>query len=88
MIKKEDLLHWEELSKLSLSEEERKTAMADLGALLRFCEPLLAIAPESVVEEAPSKTREDLPESRFSREEMLRNAPCCADGMIAVPKSL
>lgn len=85
---REKLLHWENLAKLTLSEEERERFESDLDGLLRFCEPLLAVPVGQGERELPPKTREDLVGACLPREEILRSAPKTAEGMIAVPKTM
>jgi aspartyl/glutamyl-tRNA(Asn/Gln) amidotransferase C subunit len=85
---REKLRHWEELAKLTLSEEERDRFETDLEGLLRFCEPLLAVPMGEDERGLPPKTREDLVGRCLSQEEILKGAPKTAEGMIAVPKTM
>ena len=87
-MKREDLIHWEGLAKLSLTEKEREVFCGDLRELLDFCAPLRDLPKEGMLTELPSVTREDEPHDCLAREALLESAPTHEDGMITVPKSL
>ncbi len=87
-MRREDLIHWEDLAKLSLTEAERERFFGDLNDLLAFCSPLGEFPDKEALCEPSPKTREDIPAPCLGREEILAEAPSHADGLITVPKSL
>jgi aspartyl-tRNA(Asn)/glutamyl-tRNA(Gln) amidotransferase subunit C len=79
------------LARLALSDEEKRTMMAQLNEVLRYMEELngvdtSAVEPLSHVIDLPSVFREDELRPGLTREEALRNAPARDDKFFKVPK--
>ena len=78
------------LAKLCLNEQEAQMMRRDLAALLEIADEL-ACAGEEIgsSDDCPAMLlREDVTHGCMLREELLRNAPNHADGMIAVPGAI
>nr|WP_317412384.1 Asp-tRNA(Asn)/Glu-tRNA(Gln) amidotransferase subunit GatC [uncultured Solibaculum sp.] len=82
-----------QLSRLELSEEEKKQAEKDLGDILSYMDKLSELDTEQV--EPMSHTlpvnnvmREDVCRPSAHREELLQNAPQKKDGCYQVPKAV
>ncbi len=81
------------LARLSLSEEEKRTLPEEMGAIIAFANQLEALDTEDVPITAhvvPLKNvfREDEPETLFTRDEMLFNAPTTDGEYMTVPKTV
>ena len=79
------------LARLNLTEAEKQSLPEELSAIIAFADQLSALDTEGVPVTAhvvPMKNvfREDVPEQRFGREELLQNAKTQADGYITVPR--
>ena len=80
-----------DLSKLTLSPEEKKTMKQELSAIIAFADQLSALDTEGVEPTAhvlPMKNvfREDVVVPSFDRDSLLQNTPTVQDGYIYVPK--
>ena len=80
-----------DLSKLTLSPEEKKTMKQELSAIIAFADQLSALDTEGVEPTAhvlPMKNvfREDVVVPSFDRDSLLQNTPTAQDGYIYVPK--
>lgn len=83
--------HVAELSRLELSEEERKMFTEQLSAILEYFAKLReldteGVEPTSHVVPVSNVIREDKPREPMSREEALSNAPEAARGCFKVPR--
>ncbi|MFI5335020.1 MAG: Asp-tRNA(Asn)/Glu-tRNA(Gln) amidotransferase subunit GatC [Chlamydiales bacterium] len=86
-----DLLKLSKLSRIALSEEERKKLFSSLKSILAYVNQLDEIDTSNVppfthiLETVSNVMREDLVEKTLSRELFLSNAPAHTGGMIRVP---
>ena len=84
--------HLQKLSRLALSEKEEAICLENLRKIVNYVDCLTKIPTESVepcIQVIPNHIaplREDEPFDLIAREELLRNAPEHAGGMIKVPK--
>ncbi len=90
-IDKDLILKLEHLSKLQLTEEERKNMIGDLNNILKMVDKLNEIDTEGVepltyMTEAVNVFREDEIKNQLSREEALKNAPKTDGKFFQVPK--
>lgn len=81
------------LAKLSLTEEEKERARAEMQRMVEFVEVLNeldteGISPMSHVFSEENVFREDIVENGDSRELLLENAPEQKDGQYQVPKTV
>ena len=81
------------LARLSLTAEEEIAMGAEMDAMVRFVRALQAVDTRDVsatahVTAEENVLRADEVQSSVDRDEMLRNAPACADGCILVPQAL
>lgn len=79
------------LARLRFTEEEEKRLAEEMSAILGYVEKLneldtSGVQPMSHVLDLKNVTREDVVESRISREEALKNAPDADDAYIRAPK--
>ena len=79
------------LARLSLSDNEKKSAAQDMAAIVEFANQLSAVDTEGVeqttyVVPMQNVLREDEPQSGFSREALLKNAKTQAEGYVTVPR--
>jgi aspartyl-tRNA(Asn)/glutamyl-tRNA(Gln) amidotransferase subunit C len=86
-----DVAHVAKLARLNLTEEETKLFQAQLGRVLEYAEKLReleTIGMEAAAHEVPifNIFREDVPQTEFTAEEALRNAPRQANGLFIVTK--
>lgn len=90
-ISKETVAHMATLSRLSVTEEEKALFAQQFGEILRYMD-VLASVDTSQVEPLYSPAlhasimREDIAESRRSREDVLQNAPERDEGLFIVPR--
>ena len=90
-ISKETVAHMATLSRLSVTEEEKALFARQFGDILAYMDVLAKVDTNGV---APlyspvlhaSAMREDKPERRRSREEVLQNAPERDEGLFIVPR--
>lgn len=81
------------LARLSLTDEEKRRLPDEMGNIIAFANQLSALDTEGVPITAhvvPLKNvfREDIPSSRFTREQMLFNAPTTDGIYMTVPKTV
>ena len=82
------------LAQLAITEEEKKTFIGQLNSILEYVEQLNTldtsqVEPTAQLVQAGSgadSMREDLPQTTFSNEESLQNAPSKSAGHFKVPK--
>jgi aspartyl-tRNA(Asn)/glutamyl-tRNA(Gln) amidotransferase subunit C len=89
-LSREEVQHIAELARLALSDEELALYQEQLSAILEHFERLQeldteAIPPTATVLPLRSVMRADEPQSPFSRESILANAPAAEDGCFKVP---
>jgi aspartyl-tRNA(Asn)/glutamyl-tRNA(Gln) amidotransferase subunit C len=82
--------HIAELARLDLSDVEKEQYREQLSAILDYAQRLqevdtTAIPPTSSVLPLSTDLREDIPQTGFSKEETLGNAPDEKDGQFKVP---
>ena len=80
------------LAKLSLSEEEKEKAKADMGKMLDYIDKLneldtSSVEPMSHVFPVSNVFREDVVTNGDDRDNILKNAPEERDGAFVVPKT-
>ena len=90
-IDKDLILKLEHLSKLQLTEDERKNMIGDLNNILEMVDKLNEIDTEGVeplthMTEAVNVFREDEIKNQLGREEALKNAPKTDGKFFQVPK--
>jgi aspartyl-tRNA(Asn)/glutamyl-tRNA(Gln) amidotransferase subunit C len=90
MIDDRVVAHVARLSRLDLSEAERKTFRAQLGSILEHFRQLDAldltgIPATSHVLPLANVLRDDVPQPSLAREDVLANAPAAENGYIVVP---
>ena len=78
------------LAKLCLNEQEVQLMCRDLAGLLEIADELERVDETGAESGARSfmLLREDVPQPCMLREDLLRNAPTYADGMLAVPGAI
>ena len=91
MISIKDTQHVAKLARLELTEEEQENYTKQLGSILSYIEKLnevdtTGIEPMAHSVKISNIMREDVVVQDFTREEMLKNAPCEEDGFFKVPK--
>lgn len=91
MISIKDTQHVAKLARLELTEEEQENYTKQLGSILSYIEKLnevdtTGIEPMAHSVKISNVMREDVVVQDFTREEMLKNAPCEEDGFFKVPK--
>jgi aspartyl-tRNA(Asn)/glutamyl-tRNA(Gln) amidotransferase subunit C len=91
MISIEDTQHVAKLARLELTEEEQENYTKQLGSILSYIEKLnevdtTGIEPMAHSVKISNVMREDIVVQDFTRDEMLKNAPCEEDGFFKVPK--
>ena len=91
MISLKDTQHVAKLARLELSEEEQENYTKQLSSILSYIEKLneidtTGIEPMAHSVKISNVMREDIVVQDFSRDEMLKNAPCEEDGFFKVPK--
>ena len=91
MISLKDTEHVAKLARLELSEEEKENYTKQLGSILSYVEKLnevdtTGIEPMAHSVKISNVMREDVVIQDFTRDEMLKNAPCEEDGFFKVPK--
>ncbi len=79
------------LAKLELSEAEKDSMTADMGAIIGYVEQLSAVDTEGIEPTAylvpeHDPMRDDVPALSTSKDEALANGPKVKDGFFAVPK--
>lgn len=87
----QDLRRLEFLSKISLTEEERKSCMRDIAQVLEYCDILSDVAvdsTESLAFEATTRLRADEEGSLLDLKTFLANAPSSAGALVLVPQVL
>ena len=81
------------LAKLELTAEEKEQAKANMGRMLDYIDKLNeldteGVEPMSHISAAANIFREDVVTNGDDREQMLKNAPGCKDGMFKVPRTV
>lgn len=81
------------LAKLELTGEEKEQAKADMGRMLDYIDKLneldtKGVEPMSHISAAVNVFREDVVTNGDDREQLLKNAPGCKDGMFKVPRTV
>ncbi len=81
------------LARLSLTDEEKRRLPDEIGDIIAFANQLSALDTEGVpitahVVPLRNVFREDIPSSRFTREQMLFNAPTTDGVYMTVPKTV
>ena len=81
------------LAKLELTGEEKEQAKADMGRMLDYIDKLNeldteGVEPMSHISAAANVFREDVVTTGDDREQILKNAPGCKDGMFKVPRTV
>ena len=81
------------LARLSLTDEEKRRLPDEMGDIIAFANQLSALDTEGVpitahVVPLRNVFREDIPSSRFTREQMLFNAPTTDGVYMTVPKTV
>ena len=86
-----DVSHVAELARITLTDEEKTLFQKQLGDVLKYIDKLKDVDIRGVTlvgeESGPSNIfREDIPQSWFTADEALANAPRKANGLFIVPK--
>ena len=76
------------LAKLSLSEEEKEKAKAEMQKMLDYVEKLDEVEPMSHIFQDENVFREDVVTNGDNKEAMLANAPKAKEGQYQVPKTI
>ena len=81
------------LAKLEISDEEKEQAKKDIGRMLDYVDKLNEldtsdVEPMSHVFPVHNVFREDVVTNGDDREQILKNAPGCKDGMFKVPRTV
>lgn len=90
-ISNEEVKHIAKLAKLSLSEEEVEKYAKELGQIAEFVEKLNEVdikdvKPTAHIVDKKNVFRKDEMCAKYTREEILKNAPSKEAGCISVPK--
>ena len=91
MISIKDVEHVAKLARLELTEEEKEKFTKQLGAILEYAQQMneidtTGVEPMAHAIPVVNVMREDVPEYRQTKEELMANAPCKEDGFFRVPK--
>ncbi len=82
----------EELSALSLSEDEKLRLLGDLDEILQYMASLSGLDTQNIPAYSlvydNMNAREDVATSSLDREKLLRNAPKSANGMFVAPRTV
>jgi aspartyl-tRNA(Asn)/glutamyl-tRNA(Gln) amidotransferase subunit C len=92
-ISKQDVEHVAELAKLRFRDDEIGEFTETLGKIITMFEKLNEVDTEGVaftmnVADNLNRMREDVAETGFDREELMKNVPTKAEGFIKVPAML
>lgn len=90
-IEKEDVEYLGNLSRIALGEKEKEKLRMDLEKIISYVSQLEKVNTDDVeptyhVLPVKNVFRKDKRERRFSREDILKNAPEQKDGLFKVPK--
>ena len=93
IISDETITYVAALAKLSLTEEQKERAKAELGSILGYIDTMNeldtdGIEPMSHAFPVKNVFREDVVTNGENREELLANAPVKKDGCFVVPKTV
>ena len=89
-----ELIEFEKMTKLELSQIEREEFLARINILLEQFEKLSAVDTKKaeplvfVSENQKNVIREDKAQKAFSRDELLKNSHDACDGYFVVPKTI
>lgn len=91
MISIKDVEHVAKLARLELSEEEKEKFTKQLGAILEYAQQMneidtTGVEPMAHAIPVVNVMREDVPEYRQTKEELMANAPVKENGFFRVPK--
>lgn len=91
MISIKDVEHVAKLARLELSEEEKEKFTKQLGAILEYAQQMneidtTGVEPMAHAIPVVNVMREDIPEYRQTKEELMANAPVKENGFFRVPK--
>lgn len=83
-----DIKRLAKLSRLKFSPEEERKFQGEMEKIVAMVEKLPDIDKSgSLIDpDSPMELRKDQPEQRFSRDELLKNAPEIQAGCVVVPK--
>ena len=79
------------LARLSFDDEEKKALAADMSSIIGFADSLADVDTEGIKPAAhivpmSNVFRDDIPESKFERDELLAAAKTTAEGYVTVPR--
>jgi len=88
-----DILHLAWLSRLRLSEDEKRELESRLDTMRQLIDSLLSVSVTDVEPlyhplEAPGKLRDDVVVQGLRREDALRNAARVEDGYVVAPRTV
>ncbi len=91
MISIKDVEHVAKLARLELTEEEKEKFTKQLGAILEYAQQMneidtTGVEPMAHAIPVVNVMREDVPEYRQTKEELMANAPVEENGFFRVPK--
>ncbi len=91
MISIKDVEHVAKLARLELTEEEKEKFTKQLGAILEYAQQMneidtTGVEPMAHAIPVVNVMREDVPEYRQTKEELMANAPVKENGFFRVPK--
>ena len=91
MISIKDVEHVAKLARLELTEEEKDKFTKQLGAILEYAQQMneidtTGVEPMAHAIPVVNVMREDVPEYRQTKEELMANAPVKENGFFRVPK--
>ena len=91
MISIKDVEHVAKLARLELTEEEKEKFTKQLGAILEYAQQMneidtTGVEPMAHAIPVVNVMREDVPECRQTKEELMANAPVEENGFFRVPK--
>lgn len=86
---RQEIEHLAKLSRLELDEKEVEKYQKELSQILTYISQIESFVKGKKIEgktRGQSKFREDKVEEKFSRDEMLKNAPSEVEGLVKVPR--
>lgn len=91
MISIKDVEHVAKLARLELNEEEKEKFTKQLGAVLEYAQQMnevdtTGVEPMAHAIPVVNVMREDVPEYKQTKEELMANAPLKENGFFRVPK--
>ena len=85
-----DIRHIAKLSRLKISDDELSGYEKEMGDIIAMVEAMPEISDELTVDpdNAMNLRRDEITPQKFSRDEILKNAPKTVAGCVVVPKTV